>query len=117
MDIERFADAACVMVPATDGERATYPALMMGDKDAPVSLYYWDAARGFERLRAAGRGSTEPTGESFPGAARRTAGGWEVVLELPAPAPRTPLAFAFWDGERQQRAGLKYFSTWYEVGP
>jgi DMSO reductase family type II enzyme heme b subunit len=117
MDIERFADAACVMVPQAAGAQATLPSLMMGDAGRPVYLYYWNKGRGFERLEAAGRGTTTRTSQLFPGAARRTAEGWEVVFQIPDPPEATPLSFAVWDGDRTHRDGLKYFSVWYELVP
>jgi hypothetical protein len=116
-DLERFADAACVMVPREPGPRAAFPALMMGEKGAPVELYYWHLVRGFERLEAAGRGTTTRTGESFPGAFRRSAAGWEAVFILPDLPAGTPVSFAVWDGDRDQRDGLKFFSVWYELAP
>lgn len=115
LDIQRFADAACVMIPKATGPQAVYPAIMMGEKDAPVDLYYWHLVKGFQKLEAAGRSTTTRTGETFPGSARYTGQGWEVIFELPAFPPQTPLCFAVWDGNRGQRDGLKYFSTWYEV--
>lgn len=115
LDIERFADAACVMVPRPAGPTASPPSLMMGEKGQPVDLYYWHEVRGCQRLEAAGRSTTTRTGETFPGVAHRLANGWEVVFQLPALPDGTPLAFAVWDGARGQRDGLKYFSLWYEV--
>lgn len=116
-DIDRFADAACVMVPQNPGPHAVLPSLMMGEAGQPVFLYYWNKARGFERLEAAGRGTTTRVGSSFPGGARRTSDGWEVVLQLPDVPASTPLSFALWDGDRGQRDGLKFFSVWYELAP
>lgn len=114
-DIQRFADAACVMVPRQTGSRPAFPSLMMGEPDAPVDLYYWHQQRGFEHLQAAGRGTTQPTGETIPGHARRTTTGWTVVLQLPVPPLDTPMAVAVWDGARGHRDGLKFFSVWYEI--
>jgi DMSO reductase family type II enzyme heme b subunit len=116
-DISGFADAACVMVPKRTGEQAPFPSLMMGDVESPVDLYYWNLARGFERLEAKGRATTTRTGRPFPGAARRTVRGWEIVLQLPDLEARTPVSFAIWDGAAGHRDGLKYFTVWYEVGP
>ncbi len=115
VDVERFADAACVMVPREPGKRAAYPALMMGDTGDPVDLFYWNRRRGFERMTAAGRSTVPGSGPAFPGKARRLDDAWEVVFELPALSPGTPIAFAVWDGDRGQRSGLKYYSLWYEV--
>ncbi len=115
LDIDRFPDAACVMLPQKPGPRAALPSLMMGERGSPVFLYYWSLARGFQRLEAAGRGTTTRTGEAFPGTTRRTKDGWEVVFELPPVPAGTPLSFAVWDGDRAQRDGLKFFSVWYEA--
>ncbi|MFH1279235.1 MAG: hypothetical protein ABIK65_12750 [Candidatus Eisenbacteria bacterium] len=117
MDIERFADGACVMVPRTRGPRDVFPSLMMGDAADPVDLYYWNRTLGFERLEARGRGTTSRTGEAFPGDSRRTSRGWVVVVRIPDVPPGTPISVAFWDGGRDHRDGLKFFSPWYEVRP
>lgn len=117
LDIERFSDAACIMVPLNTGKHAAYPPLMMGDRTEPVGLYFWHAQRGFTRLEGAGRGATQTTGQSFPGSVGRTASGWEAVFQLPALAPGTPMSFALWDGDKAQRDGLKFFSLWLEVRP
>jgi hypothetical protein len=117
VDVERFADAACVMVPREPGMRGAYPALMMGDTGDPVNLFYWNRRRGFERMTAAGRATVPGSGPAFPGTARRLGDAWEVVFELPALPAGTPIAFAVWDGDRGQRSGLKYYSLWYEVAP
>jgi DMSO reductase family type II enzyme heme b subunit len=117
MEIERFADAACVMIPQVAGAQAAFPSLMMGEAAHPVQLYYWNKTRGFERLEAAGRGTTTRTGQTFPGKTRRTAGGWDAVFMIPDQPGSTPLSFAVWDGDRTHRDGLKYFSVWYELAP
>jgi hypothetical protein len=116
-DIERFADAACVMVPIRSSTSNPWPSLIMGEAGAPVDLFFWHLVRGFRRLQAAGRGSTQDTGQAFAGSARRTSEGWEVVFELPADGGTLPMAFAVWDGQREHRDGLKWFSPWYEVAP
>jgi hypothetical protein len=115
-DVERFADAACVMTTRGGGPADPYPSLMMGGPGAPVDLYYWHLVRGFEKLGAHGRSTTGRTGEPSSGSARRTAGGWEVRFLLPALPAGTPVAFAVWDGDSEHRDGLKYFSVWCEVG-
>ena len=116
-DIDRFADAACVMVPRTGGAQAAFPSLMMGEAGRPVQLYYWNSVRAFERLEAAGRGTTSRTSEVFPGHARRTDEGWDVVLALPDQPESTPISFAVWDGDQAQRDGLKFYSVWYALAP
>lgn len=117
MDIERFADGACVMVPRARGPRDAFPSLMMGDAADPVDLYYWNRVRGFERLEAGGRGTTSRTGETFPGETERSPGGWTATFRIPDVPGGTPISVGLWDGERDHRDGLKYFSPWYEVRP
>lgn len=117
MDIERFADAACVMVPRARGPHEAFPSLMMGDTEDSVDLYFWHRTRGFERLEARGRGTTTRTGEPFPGESRWTSHGWEVVFQVPDVPAGTPISIALWDGGREHRDGLKFFTPWYEVRP
>ncbi|MBE7560434.1 hypothetical protein HS125_16435 [bacterium] len=110
-----FPDAFCAMVPKRRGPQSPYPSMMMGEKADPVELYYWRAGVGLELLAAHGRASTAPGGTAQPFAARYHDGGWTLIVVLPSLTPKTPLCFAVWDGERQQRDGLKYFSLWYEA--
>jgi hypothetical protein len=107
-----FADAAAVMVPQRR-RRDSFPSLVMGNNEAPVRLYYWNASRGAEELTASGRARVERTGKAFPAAARHHAGKWTVTLELPDCPAGTPVAFAVWDGHAGDRDGLKCFSVWY----
>jgi hypothetical protein len=116
-DIERFADAACLMLPRVQGPREAFPSLMMGEPGETVDLYLWNNSRGFEHLQAAGRGTTSPTGNILSGTASRVSKGWVVVFDVPVPAPGTPCSFAVWDGAREHRDGLKFFSIWYEIFP
>lgn len=115
--LDRFPDAACVMVPKQSSPSGPYPSLMMGDQADQVWLYYWRNGWGFERLEAAGRGTTTLKGVRFPGNAKYEKGQWVVVFEIPAGrSSRIPLAFAIWNGSQSQRDGLKFYSLWYEVG-
>ncbi len=114
--IDKFSDAACVMLPKQSNDAGPLPSLMMGDQTDQVWLYYWRNGRGFERLEAAGRGTTTLNGVSFHGSARYEKGQWVVVFEIPvSQSKNTPMAFAVWNGSQGQRDGLKYYSLWYEV--
>jgi hypothetical protein len=107
-----FADAAAVMVPERWAGKE-FPSLVMGDRNAPARLYYWNASRGAEELLATGRATQKPVGKSFPHRARHAAGAWTLTLELPDPGAGCPAAFAVWDGHAGDRDGLKCFSVWY----
>ncbi len=113
--INRFPDAACIMVPSSVPQNGVYPALMMGDETDPVNLYYWRAGEGFSVLRAAGRETTTNTGATFPGHANRGYKTWSVIFVIPAMGDLTPMAFGIWDGAKDHRDGIKYYSLWYDV--
>jgi hypothetical protein len=108
----RFADAAAVMVPR-EWHGPGFPSLQMGDKKNPVRLFYWNASRGAEELTASGRATPEGTGHTFAHRADYTEGRWTLTAGLPDIPDGYPLAFAVWDGEHQDRDGLKWFSIWY----
>jgi hypothetical protein len=112
---DRFFDAAAVMYPAKAGGGGISPSLQMGDAEDPVTIYYWNAARGAMLMQAQGRGTTRRTGQSFAANATFHNGGWNVVLELPDLPSGTPLAFAIWNGSQKDRDGRKYFSVWQVV--
>ncbi|MEW5875137.1 MAG: hypothetical protein AB1752_08165 [Candidatus Zixiibacteriota bacterium] len=114
--IDRFRDAACVMTPRLPPDGAN-PSLVMGDAGRPVTLYYWRNGDGFTIGTAAGRGSTTLSETTFPGHASHQSGQWSVVFALPMAAPSMPIAIALWDGSKEHRDGLKYYSLWYEVNP
>lgn len=113
--IQAFADAACVMVPVKRGSHARYPSLMMGEKTAPMELYYWRAGEGFRLLQSEGRGTVRDAEATLAGRAVREPGGWCVFFVLPPLPEQTPVALALWDGAKEHRDGRKYFSLWYEV--
>ena len=112
--VDRFRDAACVMIPRERSD-GTNPSMVMGDVGHPVILYYWRNGEGFAIGAAAGRGSTSMSATSFPGHASHRAGQWRVVFSLPMKVASLPLALAIWDGSKDHRDGLKYYSLWYEV--
>lgn len=110
---ERFFDAAAVMYPAGDTAGAATPSLQMGDAGMPVTIYYWNAARGAMLMEAQGRGTTRRTGQNFPAQGIYRQGIWRVVLELPNLRAGVPLAFAVWNGSQLDRDGRKYFTIWH----
>lgn len=110
---DRFFDAVAVMVPGQGQGDMRSPSLQMGDAAHPVTIYYWNAARGAMRMLAQGRGTTERSGESFPAHVDYQNGSWAAVLELPELPSGTPLAFAVWNGSQLDRDGRKYFSVWH----
>jgi len=112
---DRFFDAAAVMHPVRLPENDVWPSLQMGDARNPVTIYFWNAARGAARMQAEGRGTTKRTGESFPAQALYRDGSWHVTMELPDVPAGMPLAFAFWNGSQQDRDGRKYFTTWLKL--
>jgi hypothetical protein len=111
----RFVDATAVMFPSNLSTAAVSPSLQMGDPQMPVTIYYWNAARGTMLIHAQGRGTTKRTGESFPARGLYRDGLWQVTLQLPAVPAGVPLAFAVWNGSQQDRDGRKYFSVWYRL--
>jgi hypothetical protein len=107
-----FPDAAAVMVPEKWTGPA-FPALLMGDRSTPVRLYYWNASRGAEELKASGRATPESVGHTLAHRARYADAKWTLTLETPEPPDAYPVAFAVWDGQFGDRDGLKFFSIWY----
>ena len=101
------------MVPLRNAPTA--PSLQMGSQQLPVLIYFLDTVRGPAVMEAQGRGTTRRTGTAFPGRSVYENGGWSAVLQLPAPAPDTPLAFAIWNGSQKDRDGRKYFSVWHRA--
>lgn len=107
-----FADAAAVMVP-DEWSGKGFPSLVMGDRNSPARIYYWNASRGAKLLSAVGRATQTPTGKTFEHRAHHADGKWSLTLELPTPPNGSPVAFAIWDGHNSDRDGLKFFSLWY----
>lgn len=110
-----FADAAAVMVPEKWGGGG-FPSVVMGDQTTPSNIFYWNASRGTQVLRSSGRATQKPTGDTFNHQANYLEGKWILVDELPDQPDGTPMAFAIWDGQFQDRDGLKFFSVWYVLG-
>lgn len=112
---ERFFDAAAVMFPAQPSSSGVSPSLQMGDEGDPVTIYYWNAARGAMLMQAQGRGTTRRTGQTFRASGVYRARGWSVVLELPDLPAGRELALAVWNGGQSDRDGRKYFSVWHSL--
>jgi len=112
---ERFFDAVAVMFPAQASPAGISPSLQMGDAGDPVTIYYWNAARGAMLMEAQGRGTTRRTGQTFPARGEFRTGGWRVVLELPDLPAGQQLSFAVWNGSQSDRDGRKYFSVWHTL--
>lgn len=110
---ERFFDAAAVMFPTRGRRGDLSPSLQMGDPQQPVTIYYWNAARGAMLMEAQGRGSTRRTAQNFPARGIYRAGTWRVTLALPELPAGNPLAIAVWNGSQKDRDGRKYFSVWH----
>jgi hypothetical protein len=106
-----FPDAAAVMVPQEP--KVAFPSLAMGDKNNPTRIFYWNASRGTQELTSTGRAMQKPTGRDFPARSDHADGKWTVVMQIPELIEGCPIAFAVWDGEFQDRDGLKFFSIWY----
>ncbi|HJN16148.1 MAG TPA: hypothetical protein QGH10_11675 [Armatimonadota bacterium] len=113
--VDEFADAACAMVPRERAPHRSYPSIMMGDGTDPVDLYFWQAGVGFAVLKAAGMATVESTDTDPVGKAARDADGWTCVMLIGDAPPQTPVCFGVWDGAKEHRDGLKFFSLWYEV--
>lgn len=124
-DINKFADGAAVQFPL-NGQPATTP--FMGDGDNAVNVWHWRADGRTQNLLAKGFGtSTVVPSQALKSAAMRTRDGWAVVLSRPlkvtaeegASLPgrgTVPIAFAAWDGNNQERDGLKAVTLeWWQL--
>lgn len=124
-DAGQFFDGAAVQFPM-NGKAATTP--FMGDAANAVNVWHWRADGRTQNLLANGFGTaTHVPYEGLKGAAIRTGNGWEAVLSRPlrvkpdegASLPGKgvmPVAFAAWDGENQERDGLKAVTLeWWQL--
>lgn len=121
----RFADGAAVQFPL-NGRDSTTP--FMGDGEQAVNVWHWRADGRVENLLARGFGtSARIAAGGLKAAAARTADGWAVVLARPLQARPgegaslagrngMPIAFAAWDGDNQERDGLKAVTLeWWQL--
>lgn len=124
-DTADFVDGAAVQFPI-NGKEDTPP--FMGDPDNPVNIWHWSANGQTENLVAHGFGSaTRVPSEGLKSAAVRTNNGWAVVVARSLRVNpdegvnlrgkgTIPVAFAVWDGENQERDGLKAVTLeWWQL--
>ena len=124
-DTVQFADGAAVQFPI-NGKAATTP--FMGDAKNAVNVWHWRADGHTENLVAKGFGtSTAVPFEGLKSAAVRTDSGWAVVLTRSLKVKpdegaslqgrkSMPIAFAAWDGDNQERDGLKAVTLeWWQL--
>jgi complex iron-sulfur molybdoenzyme family reductase subunit gamma len=124
-ETDRHGDAAAVQFPLRFGAGVRLPYVGMGDEELPVAVHFQRAADAVTTGRdavAAGFGSLT---RADLGAARvamshdRARGVWRALLVRPLAAGPldlakglVPVAFAVWDGARQERSGNKSLSGW-----
>lgn len=124
-DTDAFVDGAAVQFPV-DGKASTLP--FMGDAGHAVNVWHWRADGRTHNLIAKGFGTaTHVPYAGLKSAAVRTGDGWAVVLARPLrvkadegaslPGRGTmPIAFAAWDGDSQERDGLKAVTLeWWQL--
>ena len=109
---DTFPDAVAVQFTRLE---QSLPYIGMGEKDRPVSMWFWHHGRKPEFLVARGFGTLGP-GRGRAPQARSVwhEGRWSVVLlgSLPVERNPLPLAIAIWDGRAQARDGRKHLSAW-----
>ncbi|KAB2884459.1 MAG: c-type cytochrome [Pseudorhodoplanes sp.] len=110
---DTFPDAVAVQFTRLE---QSLPYIGMGEKDRPVSMWFWRHGRKPEFLVARGFGTLGP-GRGRAPQARSVwhEGRWSVVLlgSLPVERNPLPLAIAIWDGRAQARDGRKHLSAWH----
>ena len=124
-DTARFADGVAVQFPV-NGKTSTTP--FMGDPKSTVNVWYWRADGRTENLHEKSNGNaTQGPFEGLKSAAIRTDSGWAVVLTRSLRVKpdegasiqgkgAMPVAFAAWDGEHQERDGLKAVTLeWWQL--
>ncbi len=124
-DTNQFVDGVAVQFPM-NGKVSTTP--FMGDSKNPVNVWHWTANGHVENLFAKGFGTlTAAPIAGLHGTAVRTENGWEVVFSRSLLAKpglgvslqgrrAIPIAFAVWDGNNQERDGLKAVTLqWWQL--
>ncbi len=124
-DTVAFVDGAAVQFPV-NGKASTTP--FMGDPENAVNIWHWSADGRTENLVAHGFGTaTRVPFEGLKSAAVRTDSGWAVVFTRSLRVKpdegaslrgkgTMPVAFAAWDGENQERDGLKAVTlAWWQL--
>ena len=128
--IGEFADGAAVQWPVHYGSGKALPYLGMGHAGSPVAIWLWRADGSVETLAAEGFGTlTAQAGDGVKAQGAWKDGVWRVVFTRPMiaapgdlrvplePAAQgvVPIAFAVWNGEAQERDGLKRLSGWHAL--
>lgn len=122
-EVNTFADTVALEVPERFGAGLRLPAVSMGDDGATVRVTMLRAVKGGaqeSRYVAAGFGSLTRLGPPATSDALQwnaTTRRWAALVRLPASTVQalTPIAFAVWDGARQERSGNKRLSAWHFV--
>ncbi|MCK5480484.1 MAG: c-type cytochrome, partial [Gammaproteobacteria bacterium] len=125
-DIGQFVDAAAVQWPVQYGPGVRLPYVGMGHSGYPVAVWFWRADGSTETLAAEGFGTLtaqNPDGVTAEGVWKD--GFWRVVFKrvfaasgeqrvtlMPETQGLVPVALAIWNGEQEQRNGLKRLSAW-----
>lgn len=125
--VGEFADALAVQFPVHYGVGIPLPYVGMGDSGHPVGVWLWRADGSVETLAAEGFGSMDA--QPSDGVHARgfwKEGVWRVVVKrtlekptadyaveiIPSKQNLTPVAFAIWNGDEDQRDGSKLLSSW-----
>jgi complex iron-sulfur molybdoenzyme family reductase subunit gamma len=126
-ETDSFADSAAIEVPLSFGAKKRLPYIGMGDPQAPVLLHMVRASTTGTALNrdvvAAGFGSGQRaaavTWMKASMAWRAKERAWRALFVRPlvtrehsVDAGLVPIAFAVWDGGRDQRGGNKLLSSW-----
>jgi DMSO reductase family type II enzyme heme b subunit len=128
-ETDRYGDGVAVEIPVRFGAGKRLPYVGMGDAGAPVLVHFARAAQAGAKSDvivrtavAAGFGSLTRApigwaraGMNYDAAAKR----WRALFIRPLAAKEhtmdaalVPIAFAVWDGSRDQRGGNKLLSGW-----
>lgn len=118
--VDHYPFEAASLPPGSPEQKA------MADRYAPAhalgNFMDGDGVHVVQDLMAEGPGTLTPAPETrSDGRGRWAAGRWEVVLTRPLPAglstgARTQVAFAVWQGSRQEAGARKMRSVWVPIG-
>jgi complex iron-sulfur molybdoenzyme family reductase subunit gamma len=115
---QSFPDGAAILFPL----KGSAPLEQMGSADQPVSIWHWrpDLDYQVEQLTATGLGTVTRTDPlTVRAASTQDEDGWQVVLwgrTGGATKGTLQVAFALWNGNAGERAGIKSYSrAWQEL--
>ncbi|WP_254767402.1 ethylbenzene dehydrogenase-related protein [Salinilacihabitans rarus] len=121
-DPTAFVDGVAVQIPF---EQADEPPIEMGSEKQPVNVWFWTADGETEELHAGGLGSTTQLNDTAVTTEAEYADGeWHVVFSRELSTDdryrtdidtdqRLNVAFAVFDGESDERGGVKAASEWH----